>query len=122
MFHDDAARLSQREKVSYILDMTTPCTESNDESPKSAEKRPRFTKKSVPPTTRLSCDRVSGHDLRPVPPGARRPERTSVMSADPAQTLVGATSRSTSATIPPIILRYLTAVTDEAGADLRPAL
>jgi AraC-like DNA-binding protein len=44
------------------------------------------------------------------------------MSADPAQTLVGATSRSTSATIPPIILRYLTAVTDEAGADLRPAL
>src|SRR5688572_7160078 len=37
------------------------------------------------------------------------------MSAD-------ATSRSTSATISPNILRYLTAVTDELGADLRPAL
>lgn len=43
------------------------------------------------------------------------------MSADPAPP-TGATNRSTSATIPPIILRYLTAVTDELGADLRPAL
>lgn len=34
----------------------------------------------------------------------------------------GATSRSTSATISPNILRYLTAVTGELGADLRPAL
>ncbi len=44
------------------------------------------------------------------------------MSADPAQTTARATNRSTSATIPPTILRYLTAVIDEAGADLRPAL
>jgi len=44
------------------------------------------------------------------------------MTADPAQTAARPTNRSTSATIPPIILRYLTAVVDELGADLRPAL
>jgi AraC-like DNA-binding protein len=38
------------------------------------------------------------------------------------QATTGATNRSTSATIPPFILRYLIAVTDELGADLRPAL
>ena len=43
------------------------------------------------------------------------------MSADP-QTTARLTNRSTSATIPPIILRYLIAVCDELGADLRPAL
>jgi len=44
------------------------------------------------------------------------------MSAGPQQASARATNRSTSATIAPIILRYLTAVTDELGADLRPAL
>jgi AraC-like DNA-binding protein len=44
------------------------------------------------------------------------------MSADPSQTTARATNRSTSATIPPVIMRYLTAVIDELGADLRPAL
>jgi AraC-like DNA-binding protein len=44
------------------------------------------------------------------------------LSADPAQAAASPTNRSTSATIPPIILRYLTTVIDEFGADLRPAL
>lgn len=44
------------------------------------------------------------------------------MSADPPQTTARPTNRSTSATIPPTILRYLIAVSEELGADLRPAL
>ncbi|ONI91105.1 AraC family transcriptional regulator [Saccharothrix sp. ALI-22-I] len=44
------------------------------------------------------------------------------MSAEPANTVARPTNRSTSATIPPIILRYLTALSDELGADLRPTL
>ncbi len=44
------------------------------------------------------------------------------MPADPPQTTARPTNRSTSATIPPVILRYLVAVCDELGADLRPAL
>jgi AraC-like DNA-binding protein len=44
------------------------------------------------------------------------------MAAVLAQTTARPTNRSTSATIPPIILRYLTSVVDELGADLRPAL
>lgn len=44
------------------------------------------------------------------------------MSMEPVQVAGGATGRSASATILPIILRYLTAVCDELGADLRPAL
>ncbi|RAS66983.1 hypothetical protein C8D87_103322 [Lentzea atacamensis] len=39
------------------------------------------------------------------------------MSADPAQATAGTTNRSTSATIAPIILRYLTAVAEELGAE-----
>jgi hypothetical protein len=44
------------------------------------------------------------------------------MSAEPPQTTAHPTNRSTSATIPPIILRHLTAVIGELGADLGPAL
>jgi AraC-like DNA-binding protein len=44
------------------------------------------------------------------------------MSADPPQTTARPTNRSTSATIPPFILRYLVTVCEELGADLRPAL
>ncbi|PWK85587.1 AraC-like DNA-binding protein [Lentzea atacamensis] len=44
------------------------------------------------------------------------------MSAGPPQTTAHPTNRSTSATIPPIIMRYLIAVCDDLGADLRPAL
>ncbi|MEJ2851876.1 MULTISPECIES: AraC family transcriptional regulator [unclassified Saccharothrix] len=44
------------------------------------------------------------------------------MADRPERTAARPTNRSTSATIPPIILRHLTAVADELGADLRPAL
>lgn len=44
------------------------------------------------------------------------------MSADPPQPTARPTNRSTSATIPPFILRYLITVCDELGTDLRPAL
>lgn len=44
------------------------------------------------------------------------------MSGDPPQSTARPSNRSTSATIPPFIIRYLIAVTDELGVDLRPAL
>jgi AraC-like DNA-binding protein len=49
-------------------------------------------------------------------------ERICAMSAGPPQTTARPTNRSTSATIPPIIMRYLIAVCDDLGAEVRPAL
>src|SRR5687767_13755660 len=104
--------------------MTTPCTQSNEDRSLLVLRRGDrdFTNNRRRRRRRCSGDRMGGHDRRPVPPGAQRSERICAMSADPAQTTARATNRSTSATIPPTILRYLTAVIDEAGADLRPAL